>query len=92
MNAYLTMLNLISGGIVFINCVCRLSVRRWAWQQPELWAYALMIGGSVGVLSGGFVQVPLRNISEVIINCGLAAYFVGQSWRLRHMKRSGYFG
>ena len=62
MNAYLTMLNLIAGGIVFIHCVCRLSVRRWAWQQPELWAYALMIGGSVVVLSGGFVQVSLHKV------------------------------
>ena len=86
-NLILTAVNILAGLIVFIHCVCRLSVRRWTWRQPELWAHALMVGGAIGVFFSSLIRETPHNISEIVINCGVAGYFLAQSWRLRMLKK-----
>ena len=49
-NLILTAVNILAGLIVFIHCVCRLSVRRWTVKQPELWAHAALAGGASGII------------------------------------------
>lgn len=90
-NLILTAVNILAGLIVFIHCVCRLSVRCWTVKQPELWAHALMTGGAVGVLYSSLIRESPHNISEIVINAGLAVYFLAQTWRLRKMKRGGHY-
>ncbi|MFC3873329.1 hypothetical protein [Neisseria musculi] len=80
-------LNMISAGVIFVHCVCRLSVRRWNWRQPELWAHAVLCGGSVGVIGHGLAQGGVAHPAEIIINCGTAAYFLSQTWRLMLLMR-----
>ena len=50
MNTFLVWLNLAAAVVVFVHCVCRLSVRKWTCRQPELLAHAVLCGGAVGVL------------------------------------------
>ncbi|MDO5638645.1 MAG: hypothetical protein Q4G28_02125 [Neisseria sp.] len=92
MNTYLIVMNLVAAAVVFVHCVCRLSVRRWTWRQPELWAHALMTGGAVGVLCSSLIRESPHNISEIVINAGLAGYFLAQSWRLHLLKKGKHCG
>ena len=85
-NLFLTALNLVAALVIFVHCVCRLSVRQWTFRQPELWAHALLIGGAVGVVGISLVR-GVSKPAEVWINIGMAAYFLSQSWRLWRMKR-----
>lgn len=87
MKAAFLWLNMAAVAVVFLHCVCRLSVRRWDWRQPELWAHAVLCGGSVGVIGHGLTQGGFTHPSEIIINCGVAAYFLSQTWRLLLLKR-----
>ena len=95
-NLILTAVNILAGLIVFIHCVCRLSVRRWTWRQPELWAHALMVGGAIGVFFSSLIrESPLIDYTqpvpaELVFNVGAAVYFLAQTWRLRKMKRGGH--
>ena len=85
-NLFLTALNLVAALVIFVHCVCRLSVRQWTFRQPELWAHALLTGGAVGVVGISLVR-GVSQPAEVWINIGMAAYFLSQSWRLWKMKR-----
>ena len=86
-NLFLTALNLVAALVIFVHCVCRLSVRQWTFRQPELWAHALLIGGAVGVIGVSLARGESTLGAEVWINIGMAAYFLSQSWRLWRMKR-----
>ncbi len=87
MNTFLVWLNLAAAVVVFVHCVCRLSVRKWTCRQPELLAHAVLCGGAVGVLGSGLTQGTAHHPSEIIINCGIAAYFLSQTYRLWLIKR-----
>ena len=86
-NLFLTALNLVAALVIFVHCVCRLSVRQWTFRQPELWAHALLTGGAVGVIGVSLARGESTLGEEVWINIGMAAYFLSQSWRLWKMKR-----
>lgn len=79
-------LNIVSAVAVFIHCVCRLSIRQWKLKQPELWAHAILCGGAISVLWRSLLhQNP--SLSEVVMNCGLAVFFLSQGWRLWLIKK-----
>lgn len=81
MNNILLWLNIIAVAVVFLHCACRISRRQWTIRQPELWAHAILCGGSIGVLVHSLFQGGLHHPSEIAINCGIAIYFLSQSWR-----------
>lgn len=83
----LILINVLAAVVVFVHCVCRLSVRRWPLKSPELWAHAVLCGGAVGVIGHGLVQGGWVHPSEIVINCGMAVYFLSQSWRLWIVRR-----
>ena len=89
-NLLLTALNISAGLIVFVHCVCRLSVRQWTLDQPELWAHAALAGGSVGIIFSPAFNYTQPVPVEIVFNMGVAVYFLAQTWRLRKMKRSGH--
>ena len=89
-NLLLTALNISAGLIVFVYCVCRLSVRRWTLDQPELWAHATLTGGAIGIIYSPLIDYTQPVPAELVFNVGAAVYFLAQTWRLRKMKRSGY--
>ena len=55
-NLILTAVNILAGLILFIHCVCRLSVRRWTVKQPELWAHAALAGGAIGIICSPLID------------------------------------
>lgn len=81
MNNLLIWLNVTAAAIIFIHCVCRLSVRQWKWYSPQLFAYVILIGGSVGIFTSS-LSGSVHHPAEILINCGMAAYFIAQTWRL----------
>lgn len=87
MSTFLVWLNIFAAGVVFVHCVCSLSVRRWARGQYELWVYSVLCCGAVGVICHGLVQGGVYHLSEIIVNCGIAAYFLSQTWRRRKINR-----
>ncbi len=87
MNTFLAWLNLTAAVVIFVHCTCRLSARKWNFRQPELLAHAVLCGGAVGAISGVLTRSMLSNPSEIIINCGVAAYFLSQTYRLWVVKR-----
>ena len=89
-NLLLTALNISAGLIVFVYCVCRLSVRRWTLDQPELWAHAALTGGAIGIIYSPLIDYTQPGPAELVFNVGAAVYFLAQTWRLRKMKRSGH--
>ena len=89
-NLILTAVNILAGLIVFIHCVCRLSVRRWTVKQPELWAHAALAGGAIGIICSPLIDYTQPVPAESVFNMGAAVYFLAQTWRLRKMKRGGH--
>lgn len=87
MNQFLLFLNVAAAIVIFVHCVCRLSTRRWYWIQAELWAHIVLCGGAVGVMAHGLVQGGTHHPSEIIVNCGIAAYFLSQTWRQWNLNR-----
>lgn len=77
----LLIIDVLAALVIFCHCVCRLSVRKWTWKQPEMWAHVVLTGGSVGVIGSGLVQGGVHHPSEILINLGLAAYFLSLTWR-----------
>ncbi|UOO87510.1 hypothetical protein [Neisseria arctica] len=78
---FLIWVNMAAVAVIFVHCVCRLSRRRWTVWQPELLAHAILCGGAVGVLGHSLMQGGLHHPSEIVINVGMAVYFLSQSWR-----------
>lgn len=89
-NLLLTALNISAGLVVFVHCVCRLSVRRWTVKQPELWAHAVLAGGAIGIICSPAFNYTQPVPVEIVFNMGAAVYFLAQIWRLRKMKRGGH--
>lgn len=77
----LLIINVLAALVIFCHCVCRLSVRKWTWKQPEMWAHVALTGGSVGVMGHGLVSGAVHHPSEILINVGVAAYFLSLTWR-----------
>ena len=49
----LVALNIFAAVIIFVYCVCKLSLRHWKWHESGLWVNAMLIGGSVGSVAIG---------------------------------------
>ncbi len=77
----LLIINVLAALVIFCHCVCRLSVRKWTWKQPEMWAHVVLTGGAVGVMGHGLVSGAVHHPSEILINVGVAAYFLSLTWR-----------
>lgn len=77
----LLIINVLSVLVIFCHCVCRLSVRKWTWKQPEMLAHVVLTGGSVGVVGHELVRGAVHHPSEILINVGVAAYFLSLTWR-----------
>ena len=78
----LVALNLFAAVIIFVNCVCKLSLRHWKWHESGLWINAMLIGGSVGAVAIGLFNQTLPEWPEILINWGLAMLFTMRAWRL----------
>lgn len=77
----LLIINVLSALVIFYHCVYRLSVRKWTWKQPEMWVHVVLTGGSVGVMGHELVSGAVHHPSEILINVGVAAYFLSLTWR-----------
>ena len=71
----LAVLNIFAAVIIFVRCVCKLSLRRWHWHESGLWVNAMLIGGSVGSVAIGLFNQTLPEWPEILINWGLAMLF-----------------
>ena len=75
-------LNIFAAVIIFIHCVCKLSLRHWQWHESGLWVNAMLIGGAVGSVSIGLIERQFPEWPEILINWGLAMLFITRAWRL----------
>ena len=75
-------LNILAAVIIFVHCVCKLSLRHWKWHESGLWINAMLIGGSVGSVAIGLFNQTLPELPEILINWGLALLFTIRAWRL----------
>ena len=78
----LVALNIFAAVIIFVHCVCKLSLRHWKWHESGLWINAMLIGGSVGSVAIGLFNQTLPKWPEILINWGLAMLFTMRAWRL----------
>ena len=78
----LVALNIFAAVIIFVHCVCKLSLRHWKWHESGLWINAMLIGGSVGSVAIGLFNQTLPEWPEILINWGLAMLFTMRTWRL----------
>ena len=78
----LVALNIFAAVIIFVHCVCKLSLRHWKWHESGLWINAMLIGGSVGSVAIGLFNQTLPELPEILINWGLALLFTIRAWRL----------
>ena len=75
-------LNILAAVIIFVHCVCKLSLRLWKWHEPGLWINAMLIGGAVGSVFIGLLNQKLPEWPVILINWGLAMLFTVRAWRL----------
>ena len=85
----LYLINMVCGCAIFVHCACRLSLHRFAIKQPELWAYALMLAGSVGVVAGPVFDYRTPPPPEMVLNMGITIYFMASVLRARRLKNKG---
>ena len=78
----LVALNIFAAVIIFVHCVCKLSLRHWKWHESGLWINAMLIGGSVGSVAIGLFNQTHPAWPEILINWGLAMLFTMRTWRL----------
>lgn len=78
----LVALNIFAAVIIFVHCVCKISLRHWKWHESGLWINAMLIGGSVGSVAIGLFNQTLPEWPEILINWGLAMLFTMRTWRL----------
>ena len=78
----LVALNIFAAGIIFVHCVCKLSLRRWHWHESGLWINAMLIGGAVGSVFISLFNQTNTEWPEVLIDWGLAMLFTMRAWRL----------
>ena len=78
----LVALNIFAAVIIFVHCVCKLSLRHWKWHESGLWINAMLIGGSVGSVAIGLFNPTPPKWPEILINWGLAMLFTMRAWRL----------
>ncbi|WP_118777657.1 hypothetical protein [Neisseria lactamica] len=77
-------INILASLAIIAHCGCRLSVQQWKMRQPELWIHALLLAASTGVAASN-LSGQAHNPYEVLLNVGVASYFLAQTWRLRHL-------
>lgn len=87
MSNFFVWLNLLSAAVVFVFAACRLSMRRWKLSQPELWAYAMLIGGSFVIVVGTFAVPYPHNVGEIVLDFGMAIYCLSQYRKLKIIER-----
>jgi len=75
-------LNILAAVIIFVHCVCKLSLRHWRWHESGLWVNAMLIGGTVGSVAIGLINQEFPEWPEILIECGLAMLFTMRTWRL----------
>ena len=75
-------LNILAAVIIFVHCVCKLSLRHWRWHESGLWINAMLIGGAVGSVFISLLNQKLPEWPEILIECGLAMLFTMRTWRL----------
>ena len=78
----LVALNIFAAVIIFVHCVCKISLRHWRWHESGLWVNAMLIGGAVGSVVIGLINQEVPEWPELLINWGLAMLFTVRSWRL----------
>ena len=78
----LVALNIFAAVIIFVHCVCKLSLRHWKWHESGLWINAMLIGGAVGSVFISLLNQKLPEWPEILINWGLALLFTIRAWRL----------
>ena len=89
----LVALNIFAAVIIFVHCVCKLSLRHWKWHESGLWINAMLIGGAVGSVFISLLNKKPPEWPEILINWGLAMLFTMRAWRLwregRLFKKAG---
>ena len=80
---FMSSINILASLAIIAHSGCRLRVQQWKMRQPELWIHALLLAASIGVVASN-LSGQTRNPHEVFLNVGIAAYFMAQTWRLRH--------
>lgn len=78
----LVALNVFAAVIIFVHCVCKLSLRHWRWHESGLWINVMLIGGAVGSVAIGLFNQTFPEWPEILINLGLAMLFTMRTWRL----------
>ena len=78
----LVALNIFAAVIIFVHCVCKLSLRHFQWHESGLWINAMLIGGAVGSVFISLLNQKLPEWPEILINWGLAMLFTMRAWRL----------
>ena len=78
----LVALNIFAAVIIFVHCVCKLSLRHWKWHESGLWINAMLIGGAVGSVFISLLNQKLPEWPEILINWGLAMLLTVRAWRL----------
>lgn len=79
MQTVLILLNAVSSLAVFICAVCHLTRRQWRFEQPEMWAHVLLIGGSIAAAASS-LKTP-ASAGQTLLVFGCAVYFVTRGWR-----------
>lgn len=81
---FMSSINILASLAIIAHCGCRLSVQQWKIKQPELWIHAMLLAASIGEAASG-LSGQIRTPPEVLLNVSTAAYFMAQTWRLRHL-------
>lgn len=78
----LNLLNAMAALAVFFYSSNRLSVKQWAFRQPELWAHTFLVGSSLAVfLTSVWDAGSLKYAAEVMMNLAIAFYLGVRAWR-----------
>lgn len=83
----LNLFNVLAALSVFFYATNRLSDKKWALKQPELWVHTLLVGSSLGVfLTSVWDMGVLKHMAEVMMNMATAVYLGVRAWRKSHQK------
>lgn len=77
------LLSKLSGVVIFMYCVCRLSARVHAYQNLSFWAHICLIPSAVAIV---IAQTPPA-MESVIFRGGVALYFASQTWRIWRLQQ-----
>ena len=82
LSLFLTAINIVTMGAVFIYSACALSVKKWTWRHPDLWVHSCLIGGALAVVGHSVETGQPHNWTEIIFNVAVASYFLMRSRRI----------